>query len=241
MSTSFPNSGNYSQRDRDFIIINGRRIPCDGGMRGSDIVRAAGVSSGRRVVSVGMGKAEAIDPDRVYTSNDLKDRHGNPVKIKTMPDRTKGAPLFFGPRHQQSRQLITEQVFDVAQKYATSGLDFDEEDAHWMIFPQFRLPRNWSRRSAALMVIFPTDYPVIPPIGFYLPSDVPSPHGHKFSQAYHDASAVPLQEGWDWYCCTVNPGAWRPTPANSPGGWRSGDNLWTYITLINEVLGNDGK
>lgn len=227
--------------EQDFIIINGRRIPCNGSMRGSDIVHEANAGSGRRVVKVGMGKAETIDPKRVYGSKELKDKHGRPVKIKTMPDRTKGAPLFFGRRSAQSRQMITEQVYDVAQKFATAGLDFDEQDNHWMIFPRFHLPRNWSQQSAPLMVIFPTEYPVIPPIGFYLPTEVVSPHGHKFRQSYHDASAAPMQKGWDWYCCTVNPGSWRPAPASAPGGWRSGDSLWEYLTLISEVLGNDGN
>ncbi len=118
-------------------------------------------------------------------------------------------------------------------------IEFDDENADWVVIPNFPLPHNWSRSSTALMILFPTDYPAVPPIGFYLPHKLRSPHGHKFDFAHDGAADAPLQEGWDWYCCTVNKGAWRPAPPRARGGWRRGDNLFDYITLIKEVLGSD--
>lgn len=284
--SSIPSSRSFSQQPSqpftrqsgdNYVIINGRRISCDSGISGQDITNMAGNTSGRRVVKVSGGWVEKIEPSRWYRPEDLKDRNGNPVKIKTMPERTKGgffdffsgsqpsarvvtpapnpqprgvpapqaravrAPqgMFGGVRSDYSRALIREQVIDVARNYCKSPVTFDEDNADWVVFPQFRLPRGWSQPTTALMIMFPRDYPVLPPIGFYLPEDLPSPHGHLYGNAYHNASAAPLKEGWHWYCCYVSDGAWQPAPMNARKGWRDGDNLWTYLTLVNEVLSSN--
>lgn len=248
--TPYQQSGN-----EDFVIINGRRVACSAGISGQEIINQTGNSYGRRVVKVSGGYVQKIDPRRHYAPHELKDKNGRPVKIKTMPERTKGgffnslaslcqrqaAPqgIFEGRRTPMSHNLITEQVIDVARNYFKSPVSFDEENANWVVFPQFRLPRDWSQPTTPLLINFPRDYPSLPPIGFYLPDSLPSPHGHKYSQAYHDASSAPLLQGWDWYCCYVSPGGWQPAPLNSRNGWRDGDSLWTYITLINEALASN--
>lgn len=242
--------------NEDIVIINGRRVACSAGLSGQEIISQTGKPYGRRVVKVSGGYVQKIDPLRHYAPHELKDKNGRPVKIKTMPERTKGGffdfiglgmhtpdstpqNIFEGRRTPTSHKLITEQVIDVARNYFKSPVSFDEENADWVVFPQFRLPRGWSQPATPLLVNFPRDYPSLPPIGFYLPDTLPSPHGHKFSHAYHNASSAPLLQGWDWYCCYIAPGGWQPAPPTSRNGWRDGDNLWTYLTLINEVLASN--
>jgi hypothetical protein len=224
---------NGNQRGKT-IIINGRRMPVDGGISGMELQQAVGAGQGRRPVMYDGMNAQTIDPGRYYGPNDLIGRNGKPIKITSIPDRTKGG-IFDGRRNEASKQLIRRQVFDMAANFARSGLDFDEDDSNWVIFPHFRMPKGWGVDQAPLMVLFPTDYPLVPPIGFYLPSQLNSPQGHFFSQAYHDASETPTQEGWNWYCCYIS-GVWRATRDDGRDGWKRGDNLWTYLTLVNEVL-----
>jgi len=143
-----------------------------------------------------------------------------------------------------SKSIITEQVVDIAEHYLKGGVDFDEGNADWMVAPKYKLPKIWESIAmfSPLLIIFPTDYPEIPPIGFYLKADIPcSPdNSHFFNQAYHDACKDPLQDGWKWYCVYVNPGSWNPARCQRTGDWKNGDNLWTYFTLINEVLASKG-
>lgn len=224
-----------------YMIINGKRIPVSGGVSGRTLAQAFGEQSERRIVKHGKGlSVEPINPNRHYSEQELFDRDGRPIKIKSIPDRRKGG-VFDGQRSSLSKRVVTEQVYDLALNFAKKGgVDFDEDDANWVIFPSFFMPDAWGVRTAPLMILFPTDYPRIPPIGFYLPSDLVSPHGHFFNAAYHDASSAPLLQDWNWYCCFLPPGSWQPAPLRMSGDWRNGDNLWTYVTLVNEVLcGNE--
>ncbi len=236
----FPSSHSYGQscgNNAAFVIINGRRVPVGAGLSGRDLEAMAG-GAGRRTTVISNGHTRILDANKFYTSNDLKDSQGRPVKISSIPDRTKGAELYNGRRDNYSRAIITEQVIDVARNYVRGNVHFDEDDADWMIIPEFRLPPGWNLNLAPLMIVFPRGYPTTPPIGFYLPNTLESPNGHFFGTAYHGAAEAPIRKGWNWYCCTVKAGAWQPYPARFPGEWRKGDNLWTYITLINEVLGS---
>lgn len=147
--------------------------------------------------------------------------------------------LFWGARSALSRQIITEQVFDVAENIFKSGVDFDEANAHWFVVPRYQLPFAWKTiaRETSLMIVFPTLYPEIPPIGFYLKASLPrAPAGHFYTDAYHNAAKRPLAEGWKWYCVYVNPGSWQPSSYRRPKDWQRGDNLYTYLTLVKEVL-----
>jgi hypothetical protein len=105
-------------------------------------------------------------------------------------------------------------VIDIAGKFFRQGVEFDEENADWLVVPNYQLPSNWHHiaRTTALMVIFPNDYPRLPPIGFYLPDDLPMAHdGHLIGFAAHGASNAPIQEGWKWYCVYIHNGAWQPS------------------------------
>lgn len=161
--------------------------------------------------------------------------HQNPASPTQSED-----VLFWGERTPQSRQIIREQVYEVAEHIFKDGVDFDESCSNWVVFPKYNLPYAWKgiARSTKMMVVFPTRYPEIPPIGFYLKGDLPvAPGGHFYDAAYHEAAKSPLQQGWKWYCVYVNPGSWQPSHRD----WRRGDNLYTYLTLIKEALSNNSE
>lgn len=215
-------------------IINGRRIDPNSigrGVHGSELAALAGAGHGRRAILEKSGSVEMIDSHRSYHPDELIDKNGRGAKISSMPDRSKG----YG-RPADSKRIITEQVVDVADKLYKQGVEFDEQDADWVIVPSYPLPPNWRgiAQTTALLVEFPKEYPRLPPVGFYLPDDLPSAHdGHFFSFAAHGASEAPIRENWKWYCVYIHAGAWRPSR-----DWRCGDNLWTYFRLIREALGS---
>ena len=221
-------------------IINGRRVSNvpNSGVYGSQLVDELKPGCGRRaVLHRGGVQFETIDPERRYAPHELRDKQGRPVKVDAIPERTKGG---FGlHRDALSRQIIREQVIDLAEHLFKQGVDFDEDNADWVVVPRYVLPPNWHHiaRTSPLLIAFPSEYPALPPIGFYLMADLPqSANGHLYADAYHEAWKEPLAQGWLWYCTYVESGAWRPAPMRRAGDWRYGDNLWTYITLINEVL-----
>lgn len=221
------------------IIINGRRINVpDSGVYGEDIIREASPGRDRRPVFQDGLDFKTVQPNRLYQKQELIDKKGNPIKISTIPDRTKG--VTYGARRSPlSKQIITEQVYSMAEHCFKRGLEFDEDNADWMIVPRFVLPRIWHdvATSSPLLIIFPTEYPELPPVGFYLKAALSqSPNGHLYAAAYHEACKDPLEQGWKWYCVYVNPGAWKPASVRRSGDWQRGDNLWTYFRLITEAL-----
>jgi len=224
------------------IIINGRRINPnslpEAGIYGKRILDEVKAGSGRRaVLQRGYNGVETIDPNKIYHPKQLLDKNGQGLKVTQMPDRSKGS--FSGTRSGLSKKIITEQVYDLATHLFKQGLDFDEETANWIVVPQYTLPPIWHHitRHTPLMVVLPVEYPELPPIGFYMMADIPySPNGHFINFAAHDAWQEPLQHGWKWYCVYINRGAWKPAAYRQPGDWKRGDNLFTYFTLISEVL-----
>ncbi len=219
-------------------IINGRRLDPSSirnGASGSELTRHAKAGSGRRPILECGGKVAQIDPNRHYSQYELVDKHGRGAKVTSMPDRSKGHS-FGGRRSAQSKQIVTEQVIDIAEHIFKQGVEFDEDDAHWMVVPTFNLPPRWHpiARQTPLMVAFPNEYPALPPIGFYMMAEIPvSPDGHFFQGVAHNAWDEPIAHGWKWYCTYIHDGAWQPAR-----NWRDGDNLFTYFHLIKEVLGN---
>jgi hypothetical protein len=222
-------------------IINGRRIDpksIGNGVYGRELIpHANAIGPARRAIIENNGQVQQINPNRFYSEQELKDKHGRGAKITSMPSRSKGYN-FGGRRSQQSKQIITEQVVYLADKVFRGGVEFDEDNANWLVIPEYSLPPRWHHiaRSTPLMVVFPEEYPVLPPVGFYMQADIPeSPDGHFFEAAYHNAWQEPIQHGWKWYCVYIHNGAWQPAR-----NWRAGDNLFTYFHLIREVLGNEG-
>jgi len=129
-------------------------------------------------------------------------------------------------------------VVDIAEHLFRQGVEFDEDNAHWLVVPNYGLPPRWHNiaRGTPLMVVFPEEYPALPPVGFYMKADIPeSPDGHFYQATYHNAWQEPLRHGWKWYCVYIHNGAWQPAR-----NWKEGDNLFTYFHLIREALGNEG-
>jgi len=221
-------------------IINGRRVNVpNSGIYGKDLKKHSRIRRGRRLVIPRRGiEFETIQDNRLYSKRDLVDKKGNPVRIRDIPDRTKG--LTYGaPRSQISKMVITEQVIDIAENLFKRGVEFDEDNADWMSVPYYVLPERWHHisKTTPLLIVFPTEYPELPPVGCYLKADIPySPNGHLFEQAYHEACKDPLDRGWKWYCVYVGKGNWKPARVRRSGDWRNGDNLWDYFTLTNEAL-----
>lgn len=79
---------NRENNNGDYIIINGRRVPVGNGIHGRDFAKVAG--PGRRPVKIGSGRNDLLDPSKFYSPADLTDKYGRPVKISSIPDRTKG-------------------------------------------------------------------------------------------------------------------------------------------------------
>ncbi|MBV5341469.1 MAG: hypothetical protein J0665_18260 [Deltaproteobacteria bacterium] len=242
-SDFFGNQSNQNNGEGKAIVINGRRMQYQGnGVQGKDLVRICRAGHGRRPVIRQGIETTTIDPNRYYTESELTDKKGRPVYINSMPDRSKGGIRYGEPRQYLSKMVITDQVHHLAANCFKQGVEFDEYNADWLVIPRYRLPEIWNHMETPLLIVFPTDYPQIPPVGFYMQKDLGiSPNGHFYESAYHNASLEPIEQGWNWYCAFVKPGSWRPAPIRQVEDWRHGDNLWTYFTLISEVLSNQGE
>ena len=191
----------------------------------------AGIPKGRRAVEIcGGGVVKNLEPRKNYSPDTIA------RKIKVMPDRCKGG--YFSPRSAASKRIIHEQMVDVSEKLfkGHTEIDYDDLNYDWMVVESYKMPPNWSVRFSPLMLIFPTEYPQLPPVGFYLPNTLESPNGHLFDSAYHGAADAPIREGWRWYCSYVEAGSWQPAWGQYADDWRKGDNLWDYLTLVGEVL-----
>ena len=116
-------------------IINGRRInpsSIGNGVHGSELTRIAQPGPGRTVIIENGGKVQRINPNQHYSQHELVDKNGRGAKITSMPDRSKGYG-FSGVRSRQSKQIITEQVIDLAENLFKKGVEFDEDGANWLV------------------------------------------------------------------------------------------------------------
>lgn len=138
---------------------------------------------------------------------------------------------YWGKRSPYSKKVIIEQVCDLALNFFKSGIIFDEENAHWIEIPNFYLPEIWHDIAVSfpMLIVFPTEYPNVPPHGFYLKKKLPSP---SFSK-YGFEPMYELNSEWVWICVSISlEEGWKPCLIKKTGAWRYGDNLWTYIAFI---------
>jgi len=138
-------------------------------------------------------------------------------------------------------RYIRSQVYDIAPRWSTDGvgIQFDEQNCDWLMIPRYPLPERWAQRYSPLLIIFPSQYPDVPPTGFYLKAKLFSKTGrdpHFFDRTYHDAPDLTAQ-GWWWYCVLARTdvvGGWKPS--DDPLG---SDNLWTFLNMVREALTTD--
>jgi len=200
-----------------------------------------------------VGVSKKTIKDKIYYPGDFVREDGRPMSISSIPERVKGSDVesdgtFFGSRSNESKNLIRSQVFEVAAHFFKGkNITFDEAGAHSVIIPKFFLPEGWTPGETPLMIIFPVEYPRLPPTGFYIHSDCkppPDKPGHLFvGQAYYGTYGEKEEEkkwlkenNWAWYCAYIQAGAWSPAKIREQNDWKYGDNLFTIFTLINEVL-----
>jgi hypothetical protein len=133
---------------------------------------------------------------------------------------------------------IVNEVLMIAPYFSKhEGVSYDEENADWLMIPKYPLPARWRERWCSLLIIFPEMYPVAPPIGFYLNRQFQLKSGAQDPHlvGYGAYTAPDLRaHGWFWYCvktADAAAGGWRASP-----DFRKPDNLWTYLTMIREVL-----
>lgn len=93
-----------------YVIVNGHRFPVGSGRYGQELISLAGGDvAGRRVVRLAGGWFERIDHTRLYSPEDLLDRSGNPIKIKSLPERSKGGFFdFILGRNERESQPVAE-------------------------------------------------------------------------------------------------------------------------------------
>ncbi len=79
------------------VIVNGRRVSVGSGATGSELAARVG-GPGRRAVILSGTQARPLEDGRFYTPAELKDSRGMPVRISSIPDRTKGGEPWGGER-----------------------------------------------------------------------------------------------------------------------------------------------
>lgn len=74
------------------VIINGRRMAFNDGVQGQELINAATNGDPQRRAALYRKGSEftSVNPNKYYGGDELMDRRGNPVQIKSFPDRSKG-------------------------------------------------------------------------------------------------------------------------------------------------------
>jgi len=199
------------------------------------------------------------DPDtgdsRVVERADTVRSKPNAI-FNTAKPADKGAAVmtFNGTRADWQKRLIQEQVAWVttSKTKGICGEAFTAQDVAWsgIVFHHFSLPSLWKRvnpnqLTTDLMIIFPDQYPELPPVGFYLPRrlQVPPEAAHLFEGGVEGRYGVPADllqnlagKGWVWFCSHVRVGKWNPAPIQRVSNWRNGDNLASLISNASVVL-----
>ncbi|MBR1805329.1 MAG: hypothetical protein IJ774_02955 [Selenomonadaceae bacterium] len=229
------------------VIINGKRVNVPSSTTPEGLISASGsrVNPGTRAVI----KTTTGGNTKMKSGQNYQIREGD--KYKFVPDRVKASDAtYFGYKEPWRQQLITEQVFEVAQKFFKKSRVELDDDCNWVVFERFLLPEEWQRANPGksfvpMMLIFPDQYPELPTNGFYLPASLQLPPNaeHFYSRGYGGAFGQTEEEmefmrqgQWKWFCTHIKPGAWSPARLREISDWRHGDNLWDIITLCVDVL-----
>ena len=146
----------------------------------------------------------------------------------------------------KNKAYLLSQVYSVAQFYYQKnknpiilGKNFD-----FIYIPDFGLTTaRWTEKTTPIIIHIPPDYPIMPPVGFFLRADLGLKRG-RFDQhffkgtAFYEASDFYdrlglAEKGWAFYCLKIT-GGWHhsPDPLNP-------NCLWDYINFIREALSTD--
>lgn len=228
-------------------MVNGKWVNVPSSATPEDIIRASGKRvnpNTRTVIKTNTANNTRLKPGQHYQVNDDD-------KFKIVPDRVKATDAtYFGYKEPWRKQLITEQVAEVSEKFFRRSVVELDEDCNWVVFKSFLLPDEWQRANPGqkfvpMMLIFPDQYPDLPTNGFYLPATLQLPPNatHFFERGYGGAFGQTADEmefmrqgQWKWFCTHIKPGAWQPARLREVSDWRHGDNLWDIITLCVDVL-----
>ena len=159
-----------------------------------------------------------------------------------------GQPAATNRANRQSdrrKRYITIQSMQLAERFSRDGgegIVLDEENFDWLVIPKYPMPARWKQRWTSLMLLLPTAYPDVPPMGFYLTIKGGLRNGqqdsHLFSGGgYYEGAPDHSSQGWYWYCVHANvegSGGWRPSA--DP---RRNDNLFTFLNMAREALTTD--
>jgi hypothetical protein len=88
------------------------------------------------------------------------------------------------------------------------------------------------------MMIFPVEYPELPPNGFYIQSNATAPanHGHIYTRAYNEGFGSIAEEqdmlnrnGWARYCAHAGSGSRQTAKLKRISDWHAGENLFAFF------------
>ncbi|MCL2147271.1 MAG: hypothetical protein FWH52_05645 [Synergistaceae bacterium] len=123
---------------------------------------------------------------------------------------------YFGEKQPWQKELIQQQVADIAHNYFKRGRVELDNDCHWVMFHEFNLPDAWrqanpGRNFVPMLLIFPDQYPHLPPNGFFLPNSLRNPYSDSFYRgSYQDEERPAQSSGWEWYASYEALRDWSP-------------------------------
>jgi hypothetical protein len=103
----------------------------------------------------------------------------------------------------------------IRYRYSESPVSYDDEDFTWIRIEEFPLPEHFQQKTSRLLLYLPGVHrPVtIPPLSFYLDSNLVTADGRTPAHVFNDASrheALDLtHQGYAYYCLLIP--VWRPT------------------------------
>lgn len=141
------------------------------------------------------------------------------------------APTFCYAVDPRSRRILRE-VTMLAAGYG--AVNYDDRALTWVQVPEFNLPRGWNVRRSGILLELPSQYPSIPPDGFYLLKGLRNAQGYTPSHYFQEGGSLNryADRGWAWYCIHAR-GNWL-----SAADIVSGHNLLKYLELIRTILSN---
>lgn len=228
-----------------YIKIRGKQISMPSNKVTPEQIRQrAGIKKGRIIIRETNNGMEALNDGMRYTIPPNSKFRDAPAVRKAASYSECDYSYGKHRRPEWCNEVIRDQIRDLEKKLTHSEIYVDNPDNPInMLIPNFKLPKatsdlNGGREYAPLLIKIPDQFPFMPPVGFYLPSEINAGRHSGFSNGYHGAEMDEFVRKIDfkWYCSSVVADTWQPAHFQYISDWRKGDNLWDVITLIKEVL-----